>query len=74
MSRLNDTIVRCYENSSVIQDIYILLKLIVYTFYTFFEVLIKNLIPANYLNKNVRGDTVLITGAGRNIFWLKFAI
>ena len=64
MSKVNDAIIKCYENSFILQDVYILIKLIYYTLYSFIEVFIKNVVTSNYLKKNIKGDIVLITGAG----------
>lgn len=64
VSKVNKALMKCYENSFILQDVYILIKMISYTIYCYFEVLFRNLAPAAYLNKNIKGEVVCITGAG----------
>jgi hypothetical protein len=49
----------------ILVDIWVLVKLLVYLIYTYIENILKLfVIPDNYLRKNVKGQTVLVTGAG----------
>jgi hypothetical protein len=53
----------------ILVDIWVILKLLVYLVYTFIENILRSwVIPADYLRKNVRGQTVLVTGAGTRLF------
>ncbi len=53
----------------ILLDIYLFVKLLCYTIYSFVDLLFKNLMPAQYVNKNIKGDNILITGAGKNNFF-----
>ena len=50
--------------NDVLLDAVLIMKLLWFAMYTFVELLIRNLVPAAYLNKNIKGEIVLITGAG----------
>ena len=49
----------------VISDFILLFKLIGYAIYYIFELIIRNLAPSKFAKKNVKGDNILITGAGK---------
>ena len=51
--------------NDVLLDTVLIMKLLWFAMYSFVELLIRNLVPAAYLNKNIKGEIVLITGAGR---------
>jgi hypothetical protein len=70
MNKIQNFVTKCYVNSNVLlnsnllQDLLMLAKIIAYAIFSFFEILFRNILPATYLNKNIKGDVVCITGAG----------
>lgn len=53
--------------NDVLLDTVLIMKLLWFAMYSFVELLIRNLVPAAYLNKNIKGEIVLITGAAGGI-------
>ena len=52
------------EILEILKDILVLVKLVFFLIYSYFYILIRNLLPSHKTHKNVQGQVVLITGAG----------
>ena len=53
------------DYKQIIEDVVLIIKILFLSLYYNAEVFFKQFIPAKYLNKDVQGQIVLITGGGK---------